>query len=51
MVSGLTFRSLIHFIFVYSVRAFSNFILFFLSSFFVFLGRHLQHMEVPRLGV
>ena len=25
--------------------------LYFIFSFFVFLGQHLQHMEVPRLGV
>ena len=39
--SGLTGNSLISFCFC--------FFLFFL--FFVFLGRHPQHMEVPRLGV
>ena len=25
--------------------------LFFFPSFFLFLGLHLQHMEIPRLGV
>ena len=31
--------------------AFLNFSFFLSFFFFVFLGPHLQHMEVPRLGV
>ena len=63
IVSCLILKSLTHFefIFVCGVRECSNFILLHVTVrfsqhhlfiyFFVFLGQHPWHMEVPRLGV
>ena len=50
LVVGLSYTAFIIFGYTHSIHILLSFFVVCLCVLFVFLGRHLQHMEVPRLG-